>query len=77
VPTILITGATDGIGRQTALDLAATGANLIVHGRSVEKLERLVEELGRVHGHGEIATIHGDLGDLDQVHALARELLGR
>jgi NAD(P)-dependent dehydrogenase (short-subunit alcohol dehydrogenase family) len=77
VPTILITGATDGIGRQTALDLAATGANLIVHGRSVEKLERLVEELGRVHGHGEIATIHGDLGDLDQVHALARELLER
>jgi NAD(P)-dependent dehydrogenase (short-subunit alcohol dehydrogenase family) len=77
VPTILITGATDGIGRQTALDLAATGANLIVHGRSAAKLERLVEELGRVGGHGEIATIRADLGDLDQVHALARELLER
>jgi NAD(P)-dependent dehydrogenase (short-subunit alcohol dehydrogenase family) len=77
VPTILITGATDGIGRQTALDLAATGANLIVHGRSAVKLERLVEELGRVRGHGEIATMRADLGDLDQVHALARELLER
>jgi NAD(P)-dependent dehydrogenase (short-subunit alcohol dehydrogenase family) len=77
VPTILITGATDGIGRQTALDLAATGAKLIVHGRSAAKLERLVEELGRVHGHGEIATIRADLGDVDQVRALARELLER
>jgi NAD(P)-dependent dehydrogenase (short-subunit alcohol dehydrogenase family) len=77
VPTILITGATDGIGRQTALELAATGANLIVHGRDVGKLERLVDELGRVPGHGEIAALRADLADLEQVRALARELLER
>lgn len=77
VPTILITGATDGIGRQTALELAATGANLIVHGRSAAKLERLVEELGRVSGHGEIAAVRAELGDLEQVRALAGEVLER
>src|SRR5688572_20881986 len=77
MPTILITGATDGIGRQTARDLAATGADLIVHGRSADKLERLVEELGRVRGHGKISTARADLADLEQVHALARELLER
>jgi NAD(P)-dependent dehydrogenase (short-subunit alcohol dehydrogenase family) len=77
VPTILITGATDGIGRQTALDLAATGANLVVHGRSATKLERLVEELGRVAGHGEIAAVRADLGDLEQVRGLASEVLER
>lgn len=77
MPTILITGATDGIGRQTALELAATGADLIVHGRSAAKLERLVEELGRVSGHGQLASVRADLGDLEQVRALAAELLER
>lgn len=77
VPTILITGATDGIGRQTALELAAKGADLLVHGRDVGKLERLVEELGRVPGHREIAALRADLADLEQVRGLARELLDR
>jgi NAD(P)-dependent dehydrogenase (short-subunit alcohol dehydrogenase family) len=77
VATILITGATDGIGRQTAQDLAARGANLIVHGRSAAKLERLVGDLGRVPGHGKLASVRADLGDLEQVRALAREVLER
>jgi NAD(P)-dependent dehydrogenase (short-subunit alcohol dehydrogenase family) len=77
VPTILITGATDGIGRQTALEVAAKGADLIVHGRNAAKLERLVEELGRVPGHREIAALRADLADLEQVRELARELLER
>lgn len=74
---MLITGATDGIGRQTALDLAAKGLDLILHGRSADKLERLVDELRRVPGHGELATIRADLSDLEQVRALAREVLAR
>lgn len=77
MPTILITGATDGIGRQTALQLAANGADLIVHGRSAAKLERLVDELGQVPGHREIAALRADLGDLEQVRALASEVLER
>ena len=42
---ILITGATDGIGRALALHTAALGARVILHGRDVAKLERLYDEI--------------------------------
>lgn len=77
MPAILITGATDGIGRQTAQELAASGTDLIVHGRSASKLEQLVDELARVRGHGEVASVRADLSDLEQVRALGREVLER
>jgi NADPH:quinone reductase-like Zn-dependent oxidoreductase len=44
--TILVTGATDGLGRRLAQVLAAMGAAVLVHGRSQERLEATLEELG-------------------------------
>ncbi|HVI02808.1 MAG TPA: SDR family NAD(P)-dependent oxidoreductase [Enhygromyxa sp.] len=73
-PTILLTGATDGIGLQTAEDLAATGAHLILHGRSQAKLDAVVAALQRIPGRGELETVVADLSDLDQVRALAAEI---
>jgi NAD(P)-dependent dehydrogenase (short-subunit alcohol dehydrogenase family) len=69
--TILITGATDGLGRGVAERLAAKGARLHVHGRSREKVDATVDRLGgaaRVTGHV------ADLSSLDQVRALADEV---
>ena len=44
-PYALITGATDGIGRSTAKELYAKGFNLVLHGRSEEKMKQTVEEV--------------------------------
>jgi NAD(P)-dependent dehydrogenase (short-subunit alcohol dehydrogenase family) len=73
-PTILITGATDGIGRQTAEELAATGAHLILHGRSQARLAAVVAAIERVPNHGELHTVVADLSDLEQVRTLAAEV---
>jgi NAD(P)-dependent dehydrogenase (short-subunit alcohol dehydrogenase family) len=43
--TILVTGATDGLGRRVAQVLAAKGATVLLHGRSPERLEATREEL--------------------------------
>lgn len=73
-PTILLTGASDGIGRQTASELAAAGAHLILHGRNQAKLDAVVASLERIPGHGAIETVVADLSDLEQVRALAEEV---
>ncbi|WP_329571163.1 SDR family NAD(P)-dependent oxidoreductase [Kitasatospora sp. NBC_01266] len=71
--TILITGATQGLGRGLALDLARSGATLLLHGRSADRLDAVVEEVHARGGHarGYLA----DLADLAQVRALASRLV--
>ncbi|EKP0307475.1 SDR family NAD(P)-dependent oxidoreductase [Aeromonas veronii] len=71
---ILITGATDGIGLETASLLARQGHQVLLHGRSEQKLEaalaRVREENPRVAIKGYLA----DLSVLAQVHALALQI---
>lgn len=43
--TILITGATDGLGRLLSINLAKLGASLIIHGRSQEKVDQSIAQL--------------------------------
>lgn len=68
--TILITGATDGVGRRVALDLGRAGARLLVHGRDRERARSLVDELARL-GNREVRFYRADLAALAEVRALA------
>ncbi|SFR18604.1 SDR family NAD(P)-dependent oxidoreductase [Poseidonocella sedimentorum] len=70
--TILITGATDGIGLLTAKTLAADGHNVLLHGRSAEKLAAAAKAVG-----GAPETFRADLSDLGAVAALADEIRAR
>lgn len=74
-PTILITGATDGLGRALADRLAGDGAALILHGRDSDKLARTAEELRDAPG-GEPQTVLADLSGLAQVRRLAAGVRG-
>jgi NAD(P)-dependent dehydrogenase (short-subunit alcohol dehydrogenase family) len=68
--TILITGATDGLGRHLAGQLARSGARVMVHGRDADRARRVRDELdGAASGRAEVVL--ADLADLRQVDRLA------
>ncbi|MFC3996938.1 SDR family NAD(P)-dependent oxidoreductase [Nocardiopsis sediminis] len=71
--TVLITGATDGLGRHTANRLAALGAHVIVHGRNPERAARVAEEIAAAGGSADVVL--ADLADLRAVNRLADEVL--
>ena len=64
---ILVTGSTDGLGREVAAALAQRGASVLVHGRDPAKVDAAVRETGADSG------LVADLADLTQVRSLAGE----
>jgi len=68
--TFLVTGSTDGVGRQVALELAAAGGTVLLHGRNRERAEHLIREI-RKHGNGKAVFYPADLASLQQVRELA------
>jgi NAD(P)-dependent dehydrogenase (short-subunit alcohol dehydrogenase family) len=68
--TILIAGATDGIGLETAKLLAANGHDLLIHGRSSEKLNSVKNLLAKIPNGGSIKTYLADLSEFADVSKL-------
>jgi len=72
--TILLTGATDGIGLETAKLLAADGHTVLLHGRDPSKLEDAVNALAALPESGAVETYVADLSRMADVETLAREV---
>jgi NAD(P)-dependent dehydrogenase (short-subunit alcohol dehydrogenase family) len=72
--TVLITGATDGLGRSVARELAGRGATVLVHGRSATRGERVVDELTQATGNDRVRLYLADLANLSQVDTLAADV---
>ena len=69
--TILITGSTDGIGKQTAIELAQTGANVIIHGRNQQRTKSVYEAIKDKTGNDSIDYFVADLSSLEEVRGLS------
>lgn len=72
--TALITGATSGIGRATAVSLAGRGAQVVVAGRDAARGDDVVAAIRSAGGKADF--IASDLGEPDAVRALARQAAG-
>jgi NAD(P)-dependent dehydrogenase (short-subunit alcohol dehydrogenase family) len=68
--TALVTGSTDGVGRVVARRLAAMGSRVLVHGRDLDRGERLIAEINAT-GNGKAAFVQADLASLAEVRRLA------
>jgi NAD(P)-dependent dehydrogenase (short-subunit alcohol dehydrogenase family) len=75
--TVLVTGATDGLGRALAQALVESGATVLVHGRDPDRIAATVDRLKRAAGAGDrVRSYRADFASLAEVRDMADELLG-
>jgi NAD(P)-dependent dehydrogenase (short-subunit alcohol dehydrogenase family) len=75
--TILITGATSGIGREAALRLAQKGARVVVVGRDLQKTQQTVQAIQLASGNLAVEYLLADLSSQTEVRRLASECKAR
>lgn len=73
---VLVTGATDGIGRHTAVELARLGFRVLVHGRSASRVEAAVAHVVASAPGAEVQGVLGDLQSVAGARALAAQVAG-
>lgn len=71
---ILITGASDGIGKHAAMMLSKQGHQIIIHGRKKQKTESVCKEIQQETGNNKIDYVIADLLKLSDVKKMAEEL---
>ncbi len=72
--TVLITGSTDGIGKQTAKTLAEQGAHVLAHGRNAANVQAVIKEIQFEYPQTKLAGFAADFSSLQAVRSLAEEI---
>ncbi|MGI9409474.1 MAG: SDR family NAD(P)-dependent oxidoreductase, partial [Hyphomicrobiaceae bacterium] len=75
--TILVTGATDGIGLETAKKLVSAGHHVLVHGRNPAKLDAAQKLLAALPGDGTTQAYLADVSKMAEVSDLAEQVSGQ
>lgn len=73
--TVLVTGATDGLGRAVAERLAVEGATVLIHGRDPERLKAAEADIEMLAGADRVRTYQADFASLSQVQDMADQVL--
>ena len=73
---VLITGSTDGIGAATVHSLAESGCELLIHGRSADKLQTIRKSVLDAIPNAKLEIFQADLSDFHQVINLAKQIKG-
>jgi len=74
IPKVLITGSTDGIGKQTAEELAENRYKIIIHGRNQDKVDRVKKYLKNHTGNKNIYSLVADFTDFYEVEQMAKSI---
>ena len=72
---VLITGATNGIGKVAALELAKLGAEVVIVGRDEAKTRKVRQDLAATSGNSKISMLIGDLSSFSEVRRVAEAFL--
>ncbi len=75
--TILVTGSSDGLGKELARELAQRDATVLVHGRSEQRVAAAIADIARTTGSDRLVPYVADLSSLTAVRRLADDVAAR